>query len=117
MNTLEFFKNERDVRHFKGGERIFSEGDPGDVFFAVLDGEVAIERHGKQVDRVKPGEIFGEMALIDDAPRSAAAVAITDTHVAVVGRSRFTFLVQQTPFFALHVMHILAERLRRDHET
>jgi CRP-like cAMP-binding protein len=53
------------------------------------------------------------MALIDDGPRSAAAVATKDSRVAAVNRRRFEFMVQETPFFALAVMQILADRLRR----
>jgi CRP-like cAMP-binding protein len=57
-------------------------------------------------------EIFGEMALIDDAPRSATAVAKTDVELVPISEKQFLFLVSQTPFFALKVMRVLARRLR-----
>lgn len=60
-----------------------------------------------------PGQIVGEMALVDHSPRSATAVARTSCKVVVVPEKRFLFLVQQTPFFALQVMRVMAERLRR----
>ncbi|HEU5100134.1 MAG TPA: Crp/Fnr family transcriptional regulator [Roseiflexaceae bacterium] len=60
-----------------------------------------------------PGGIVGEMALIDDRPRSATAVAATDCRLVPIDERRFTFLVQQTPMFALAVMRVMAERLRR----
>ena len=63
--------------------------------------------------RSTPGGIFGELALIDSSPRSAAAVAHTDCRLAVIGERRFIFLVQQTPYFALEVMSVMAQRLRR----
>ena len=56
--------------------------------------------------------IFGEMALIDSEPRSATAVAITDVELVPISEKQFLFLVSQTPYFALTVMRILAQRLR-----
>ena len=56
--------------------------------------------------------IFGEMALIDNEPRSATAVAITDVELVPISEKQFLFLVSQTPYFALKVMRILAQRLR-----
>ncbi|PYJ18341.1 MAG: cyclic nucleotide-binding protein, partial [Verrucomicrobia bacterium] len=59
-----------------------------------------------------PGALIGEMALIDDTPRTANAVAKTVCRLAQIDRRRFHFLVQQTPHFATHVMKTLADRLR-----
>ena len=56
--------------------------------------------------------IFGEMALIDSEPRSATAVAITDVELVPISEKQFLFLVSQTPYFALKVMRVLAQRLR-----
>lgn len=67
-------------------------------------------------ETVGPGGIVGEMALIDDEPRSADALARTPATVATVSRERFGYLVRETPFFALHVMRTLAERLRRTND-
>jgi CRP/FNR family transcriptional regulator, cyclic AMP receptor protein len=117
MAVFELLRRESDVRSFKGGEIIFAEGDEGDCMFAVLDGEVSIEKRGHVLERVGPGGVFGEMALIDQAPRSATARAARDCNVVAVGQKRFTYLVQQTPYFALEIMHVLAERLRRNSES
>ncbi|PYI72117.1 MAG: hypothetical protein DMF08_06915 [Verrucomicrobia bacterium] len=59
-----------------------------------------------------PGALLGEMALIDDTPRTANAVAKSPSRLAQIDRRRFHFLVQQTPRFSTHVMKILADRLR-----
>ena len=59
-----------------------------------------------------PGALLGEMALIDDSPRTANAVAKSPAKLAEIDRRRFHFVVQQTPHFATHVMKILANRLR-----
>ena len=61
--------------------------------------------------------IFGEMALIDDEPRSATALAITDVELVPVSEKQFLFLVSQTPYFALKVMRVLAQRLRVTNKT
>jgi CRP-like cAMP-binding protein len=111
-NNLELFRNERNIASYRSGDVIFRQGDAGDCLYVLLDGEVDIYAHGRHINTLRPGEIFGEMALIDDLPRSGSAIANTDCRVALVDRRRFTYLVQQTPFFALEVMHVMAERLR-----
>ena len=62
--------------------------------------------------KLGPDDTFGEMAIIDSSPRSATAVAVADTKLAVIDRGRFLFLVQETPMFALQVMSSIAKRLR-----
>lgn len=105
------------VRRFAAGDVIFDEQLPGDVTYIVRSGSVAI-RHGDRVlETVGPGAMIGEMALVDDMPRSAAAVAVTDTELVAMDRARFLFLVQETPTFALEVMHLFAVRLRRANEA
>ena len=66
------------------------------------------------VRKLGPDDTFGEMAIVDSSPRSGTAVAVTDTKLAVIDRSRFLFLVQETPMFALQVMSAMAERQRAD---
>jgi CRP/FNR family transcriptional regulator, cyclic AMP receptor protein len=114
MAIFDLLRREPDVRNFRADETVFTEGDPGDCMFAVIEGEVAIRKNEIVLERVGAGGVFGEMSLIDQSPRSATAVATADCRVAAVGQKRFTFLVQQTPYFALEIMHVLAERLRRN---
>lgn len=64
-----------------------------------------------------PGGVFGEMALLNQLPRTASAIAKTDCRVAVITAQRFTRLVSQSPYFALDMMRLLAERLRRNLES
>ena len=113
MTTIGLFRNSTEFETFAAGSVIFNEGDPGRQMFAVKDGSVDIVVHGRTVDTIGPGEIFGEMALIDSGPRSAKAVAKTECHVVPIDEKRFAFLIQQTPQFALQVMKIMAERLRQ----
>jgi CRP/FNR family transcriptional regulator, cyclic AMP receptor protein len=100
------------LRSFKAGETIFKEGDRGDEMFVVQSGHVEIRRGNRVLETVAEKSIFGEMALIDDGPRSATVVAITDATVVPVSEKQFLFLVRETPFFALNVMRTLVGRLR-----
>ena len=112
MNLANLFKNTNNIVEFKEGATIFAEGTPGDFMYVVLDGEVDVWVGNKLVDIIKPGNIFGEMALIDEGERSATAVAKSDCRLAVVDQKLFLYMVQQTPFFSLEVMRVLADRLR-----
>ena len=112
MNTIGLFRNATDTRPFAAGVTIFREGDEGHEMFVIRNGLVEILLHDRVVATLSEGEIFGEMALIDARPRSATARAKEDCTLVPVDERRFTFLIQQTPQFGLHVMRILAERLR-----
>jgi CRP-like cAMP-binding protein len=81
--------------------------------YVIKEGEVEILAGGKVVDTAASGEIFGEMALIDSSARSATARAKSDCSLIPVDQKRFTFLIQQTPFFSIYVMRVLADRIRR----
>ncbi|MBO0755075.1 MAG: cyclic nucleotide-binding domain-containing protein [Bradyrhizobiaceae bacterium] len=104
-------------RSFKAGETIFKEGDRGDEMFVVQSGHVEIRRGNRVLETLSEKNIFGEMALIDDGPRSATVVAKTDVTVVPVGEKQFLFLVSETPFFALNVMRTLVRRLRAANEA
>jgi CRP/FNR family transcriptional regulator, cyclic AMP receptor protein len=105
------------TRSAKAGEVIFKEGDEADQLFAIKSGEVAIQLGNRTLAELPANSIFGEMALIDDAPRSATAVAKTDVELVAISEKQFLFLVSQTPFFALKVMRVLARRLRATNKT
>jgi CRP/FNR family transcriptional regulator, cyclic AMP receptor protein len=100
------------VREFKAGDVIFSEGDAADNFYVIQSGKVEIRLGNRVLETVGVHNIFGEMALIDTAPRSATAVAVSDVKLVPVGEKQFLFMVSRTPHFALNVMRVLARRLR-----
>jgi CRP/FNR family transcriptional regulator, cyclic AMP receptor protein len=111
---INLFRNADDLETFTAGQTIFEAGQTGDKLYVVVEGEVELSHNGRTLEVVGPGSIFGEMALIDSKARSATATAKTESKLASVDQKRFTFLIQQTPFFAIQVMGIMAERLRRE---
>jgi CRP/FNR family transcriptional regulator, cyclic AMP receptor protein len=110
---IELFQHSEDYVTFSAGSVIFEEGQPGDTMYAVIAGEVDIVSRGKVLETTGAGGLVGELALIDRSVRSASAVARTDCKLVPVDAKRFQYMVSQTPFFALQVMAIMAERLRR----
>jgi CRP/FNR family cyclic AMP-dependent transcriptional regulator len=100
------------TRQYKQGETIFREGDPGSEFYVIQTGRVRVLSGNRLLETLGGNEIFGEMALINASPRSATVVAETDVVVAPITEKQYLFLVRHTPYFALKVMRVLAERLR-----
>jgi len=113
MATIELIRNDPNVRTLLAGDTIFSEDDDGSDAFVVTAGEVELLVHGQPVEILKDGGIFGEMALIDHKTRSATARAITDVTLVPLDQKRFLYLVENTPYFAIEVMQVMADRLRR----
>jgi len=111
-DLLGLFQYAPDAETRPAGTVIFTAGEPGTVMYVVRRGEVTISVGDETVETVGVGGLIGEMALLDDEPRSATARAATACELVPVDRKRFLFLVQQTPFFALQVMRTMATRLR-----
>jgi len=109
--------NNIDAQSFKAGSVIFREGDEARELFVVKSGQVRIQIGNRTVAELGADSIFGEMALIDNEPRSATAIALTDIELVAVSEKQFLFLVSQTPYFALKVMRVLAQRLRATNKT
>jgi CRP-like cAMP-binding protein len=100
------------VLEFKAGEVIFDKEDSADVMYIIKSGKVEIRLGNRLLETVSPNNIFGEMALVDPAPRSATAIAATDVQIVPVSEKQFAFLVSQTPYFALKVLRVMTRRLR-----
>jgi CRP/FNR family cyclic AMP-dependent transcriptional regulator len=109
--------NNIDAHQIEAGSVIFREGEAADQLFVIKSGEVRIQIGNRTITELSAGDIFGEMALIDNEPRSATAVAMTDVELVPVSEKQFLFLVSQTPYFALKVMRVLARRLRATTKT
>jgi CRP/FNR family cyclic AMP-dependent transcriptional regulator len=105
------------TRTFKAGKTIFRADDPATELYVIQEGQVGIQAGNRLRDTLEGKSIFGEMALVDGAPRSATAVAITDVTLVPISEKQFLFLVSQTPFLALKVMRVLARRLRASNKV
>jgi CRP-like cAMP-binding protein len=105
------------LRRIRAGEVLFKTGDPGDVMILVVEGRVDIKVGDRTVESLGLHGIAGEMALIDNAPRSATAVAASGGEVALIDRETFLDLVREVPAFSLYVMRTLADRIRRMNEA
>jgi CRP-like cAMP-binding protein len=116
VGATELFANETEPREYSDGEIIFRAWDMGAEMYVVLEGKVELTFDEKVLETLGPGEPFGEMALIDQAPRTATATAKGPCKLAVIPEKRFLFLVQQRPEFALYMMKIMADRLRKMNE-
>ncbi len=98
---------------FSAGQEIFKEGEPGDVMYGILEGKIDLVVHGKTVETVDTGEVFGVGVLVGVGYRTYTAIAKTDCKLAFLDRRQFLFAVQETPIFALKVMKSYSERLSR----
>ena len=98
------------------GEVLFAKGDKALAMYVVRSGRLEIFDGGTVYETVGPGQIIGEMAMIDDEPRSANVRAIEECLVVPIDRKRFVTMVERTPTFAIRVMRVLVQRLRALHE-
>lgn len=110
-----------DLYKFKPGEMIFSYGDPGHALYIVRSGELEIYVKNDQGEKIvleisKPGDIFGEISLLDDGPRTAWVSAIGDVEVLRLDREHFEDYVRMYTPAALHLLSVTARRLRKSDE-
>ena len=111
-----FLTRGHDVVAYNAGDIIFDESSSERLAYIVQSGHVEI-RHGDEVlECVDPGNIFGEMALIDPSERSARAIAIDDVGLVSLDQRAFLTLLGEQPNFALNILQILTRRLRRTDE-
>lgn len=96
-----------------GGEELVTEGRIGRDFFLILDGEAVVRRNGRKVATLGPGNWFGELSLIDNEPRSATVVAVTDMKLLVLGQAEFGGLLETVPSMAAKLLRGIALRLRQ----
>ena len=105
-------------RHFNTGQIIFHHGDPGGLLYIIIKGKVKITHStldGQEalLTIFGSGDFFGELALLDDSPRSASVEAIKPTEVLTLHRDDFIRYLRNNPDFALYVLHTMAKHIRR----
>jgi CRP/FNR family transcriptional regulator, cyclic AMP receptor protein len=113
MTLPNIFEADTPPESHAAGSVIFQAGQAGDSMYVVRSGEVELQVNGKVVEVVTEDGFFGEMALIEDGPRTATAVAKTDCVLIPINVRHFEFMVHEVPNFALHVMKGLSSRLRK----
>jgi CRP-like cAMP-binding protein len=111
--TLSIFQKQPQPLLFSAGQVIFEEGQPGDLMYGVLKGEVAVVVNGQVLETITADEVFGTGALVGVKNRTYTAIAKTDCELAYIDEAGFLFAVQETPTFALKVMKSYSERLSR----
>jgi CRP/FNR family transcriptional regulator, cyclic AMP receptor protein len=94
------------------GKTLISEGETGHEFFVILDGAARVSRRGRKVASLGPGDAFGELALLEKAPRNSTIVADTDMELVVLGQREFAGLIDEVPGFARKLLAGMAHRLR-----
>lgn len=99
------------------GTAVTQIGEPGESFFVIIDGTVAVRTPVGAGSQLHPGDFFGEMSLLDGEPRSATIVATTDLRLLVVDRSHFWRLLDETPDVIRRMLTILSRRVRRLEQT
>ena len=112
MKFLKQFRNWQDVEEYPAQSVIFSEGDPADMLYVILSGEVELSLHGKSLGTEVEGGIIGEMAMINSATRNATATAVSAVKLARLDRDQFRDMIGKSSKFSLHAMTVLAKRLR-----
>lgn len=112
MKFLARFRDWETVEEHDAETVIFSERSPADVMYVILSGEVELTLHGEPLGTEVAGGIIGEMALIKSATRSATATTLSKVRLARLDREQFTEFIRENTDFSLHVMAVLANRLR-----
>ncbi|MSO20619.1 MAG: DUF1003 domain-containing protein [Acidobacteria bacterium] len=110
-----------DTRHFSKGQIIFTRGDVGDSLYIVRDGQVEVSSDSTEGTKIvfaeyPPGEVFGEISLLDGGPRTATAVATEDSDLLIFDRTDVLALVTKHPDAALDLLAVMGRKLRSTNE-
>jgi CRP/FNR family transcriptional regulator, cyclic AMP receptor protein len=96
---------------FPAGKTLVREGDVGSEFYVIMEGEAEVTRDGETIAKHGPGSFFGEIALVEDVPRTATVTATTPLRCFVLTRGRFLHVLDEFPAVERKVMRALAKRL------
>lgn len=101
-------------QRFMEGAKVVREGEVGDTFYVILEGEAkVVSRAGRVLNRLYPGQFFGEISLMDGGPRTATVEAVTPLSALALPRSAFIRLIQQDPGVGVTLLRYTATLLRR----
>ncbi len=108
---LDLLLRQADHLRYPARYRVVREGTSGEEFWMVIEGELAVHRGGEEVARLGPGDYFGELSVIDSAPRDATVVSTTSVELLVIGRQRFWATLEGSPTLLRKITVGLARRL------
>jgi len=114
---LDLMVRQADHLRYPARYTVVREGTPGEEFWLVVEGELAVERGGETVATLGPGDAFGELAVIDPAPRDATIVSTSPVELMVIGRRRFWATLEDSHTLMRKVIVGLAQRLRAADEA
>jgi len=106
-----------EIETYAAGQTVFHEGEMGDALYVIVKGKVSIESGGKRLADLGPGDAFGEMAVLDEVPRSATATAQDETEVLRIGSEEFYEILHEQVEIAEGVIRMLTGRLREADAT
>jgi CRP-like cAMP-binding protein len=101
---------------FQPGQIVVTQGTPGQAFYLVMEGQVEYVRDGNVLGTFGPGEFFGEMSLLDEAPRSATVRAVEPTSCLMLSSWDFKALLMKKPEIAIKLLEVLSRRIRISNE-
>lgn len=110
--SFEAIANLASETDFAVRDELVRQGDPGHSFIILVNGRALVERDGRRLRELGPGDFLGEISLIDGSPRTATVSALDPIHAFVIGRDGFLQLIDRIPVFRLEVLEALTERIR-----
>ena len=117
IRELEFVASRVDEVSLKPGQTLISEGQPTEAFFILERGHVQVTRGGKPVNRLGPGDFFGEIGMLDRGPATATVVTDGPVEAMVLSHTQFQDAIKANDNLALQVIAAMAKRLRADGST
>ena len=112
MIPIEIFSHNATKIRIPAGQALFMEREEGNKMYVLETGIAEVFVQNRLVETLEHGSVVGEMGLVSPGPHCASVIAVKDCAFVAVDERRFQFLVQQTPYFAVQVMRLMAERLR-----
>ncbi len=97
---------------FAAGDAVFTEGEPGDALYLVVEGAVKVHRGGKQLAQLGVRDVFGEMGVLDSLPRSASVTVVKEAVLLKIARDDFRDILQERPEIGMGVIKVLSRRIR-----
>ena len=103
-------------RTYGAGEEIVREGTTGTALYILLSGTAKVDQDGRELGQLSAGDFFGELALIEEHPRSATVTATSETECLLFPAWEFSALLEEHPEVAIPIMRVLIQRLHRSEQ-